>query len=47
MPAVRFYPKDFSTKANRKLDKGVLGREIDIFFDRNLLRINYKGMIPP
>jgi hypothetical protein len=44
-PACKFYPKDFSERGERKLDKGELSPEYTIFFDDNLLKLTYKGMI--
>lgn len=45
MPACTFYPKDFSTKGARKLDKGELSPEYDIYFDKELLKLNYKNFV--
>lgn len=40
-PACKFYPKDFSVKGSRKLDRGELSPEYDIYFDNKLLQLNY------
>jgi len=44
MPSSRFYPKDFTVKSGRKLDVGSLSPEYDIFFDKRLLKQNYKAL---
>lgn len=44
LPACNFYPKDFSVKSGRKMDVGDLSPEYDIYFDKALLKANYKGM---
>ena len=44
-PGCKFLPKDFSERANRKLDKGELSLEFDIFFDKALLSTKYKYLI--
>jgi hypothetical protein len=44
-PACKFYPKDFSEKSGRKLDRGELSPEYAIYFDDALLKLTYKGLI--
>jgi hypothetical protein len=44
-PACKFYPKDFSERSGRKLDVGELSHEYTLYFDKELLKLNYRGII--
>jgi hypothetical protein len=46
-PACKFYPKDFSEKSGRKLDRGELSHEYTIFFDDGLIKQAYHGATHP
>lgn len=45
MPACKFYPKDFSERSGRKLDRGELSPEYTIYFDTALLKVSYRGIV--